>query len=371
MFGEMTMNESPFTVSVNPDWEEFIFTIQRQGTPKRVHHIELFLDGEVKTALCARYRLDEHLNPTDPYFYEKREIAIQRFLGYDYVVCSLEGLEMSFNQNIVDDTAELVRNLGREYMDEHKGPITSWDEFHAYRWPNPNRATSRSLDWYQKNLPDDMCIIGGLLGHFAENLSWLLGYETLCIALYEQGDLVQAISDRTLEIDQVVLSRLLEYDRVRLIWGSDDMGFRSGTLISPRHMRSYVLPGHKALAGMSHAAGRPYLLHSCGNLGAIMEDLINDVGIDAKHSFEDTIENICDDKKVYGERLALLGGIDMDFLCRSTEEMVRERVRNTLDVCQPGGGYCLGTGNSVANYLPIENYLAMIDEGRMFAYENG
>jgi uroporphyrinogen decarboxylase len=32
----------------------------------------------------------------------------------------------------------------------------------------------------------------------------------------------------------------------------------------------------------------------------------------------------------------------------------------------PGGGYCLGTGNSVANYIPLENYLAMVDEGRLY-----
>ena len=361
------MITSPFTSSVTPDWEEFVRTICRQGTPRRVHPIELFLDGEVKDTLCARYHLDENLDRADPFSHEKREIAIQRYLGYDYVVCSLEGLDMSYNKHTINDTAGLKRQAGRNFMDEHRGPITSWNEFQAYPWPDPSKATSRRLDWYQKNLPEDMCIIGGLIAHFAENLSWLVGYETLCIALYEQPDLVQAISDRTLEIDRVVLSRLLEYDRVRLIWGSDDMGFRSGTLLNPRHMRAFVLPGHKALAGMAHAAGRPYLLHSCGNLRPIMSDLIEDVRIDAKHSFEDTIEDICEDKKIYGDRLTLLGGIDMDFLCRSNLSEVRTRVRKTLDVCQPGGGYCLGTGNSVANYVPVENYLAMLDEGRRYS----
>ena len=34
-------------------------------------------------------------------------------------------------------------------------------------------------------------------------------------------------------------------------------------------------------------------------------------------------------------------------------------MRNTLEQCQPDGGYCLGTGNSVANYIPVDNYLAM------------
>jgi uroporphyrinogen decarboxylase len=62
----------------------------------------------------------------------------------------------------------------------------------------------------------------------------------------------------------------------------------------------------------------------------------------------------------------LLGGIDVDFLCRASEAEVRARVRRTLEACMPGGGYVLGTGNSVANYIPVDNYLAMLDEGRRF-----
>jgi uroporphyrinogen decarboxylase len=41
-------------------------------------------------------------------------------------------------------------------------------------------------------------------------------------------------------------------------------------------------------------------------------------------------------------------------------------VRDTLAECHPSGGYCMGTGNSVANYIPLDNYLAMLDEGRNF-----
>ena len=72
-------------------------------------------------------------------------------------------------------------------------------------------------------------------------------------------------------------------------------------------------------------------------------------------------------KRRWGGRLSLIGGIDMDLLCRSTEADVRRRVRETLDICLPGGGYCLGTGNTVANYVPLDNYLAMLDEGRRYA----
>jgi uroporphyrinogen decarboxylase len=56
----------------------------------------------------------------------------------------------------------------------------------------------------------------------------------------------------------------------------------------------------------------------------------------------------------------------MDFMCRANEDQVRQRVQDTLEACMPGGGYCLGTGNSVANYIPMDNYLAMLDQGRKF-----
>jgi uroporphyrinogen decarboxylase len=240
------------------------------------------------------------------------------------------------------------------------------EEYEAYPWPDVEKITTRALEWYERNLPDDMCVIGGLVGHFAENLSWLMGYETLCHALYEDRDLVAAVARRTLAIDREVVKRLCQFDRVKAIWGSDDMGYRSGTLISPDDMREFVLKGHRVLASFSHMHNRPYLLHSCGDLSEIMEDLIGDVRIDAKHSFEDTIEDVRDAKRKYGDRLALLGGMDVDFLCRADDDTVRRRVRSTLSTCMAGGGYCLGTGNSVANYIPIDNYLAMLDEGRKF-----
>ena len=54
----------------------------------------------------------------------------------------------------------------------------------------------------------------------------------------------------------------------------------------------------------------------------------------------------------------------MDFLCRADEKAIRKRVRETLEICAAKGGYCLGTGNTVANYIPLDNYLVMLDEGR-------
>jgi uroporphyrinogen decarboxylase len=365
------MASSPFIVPFTPDWQAFIHCLKREGTPRRVHNIELLMDWEVQEEICQRYGLIDNLDVHDPYFYHRRIIAMQRFLGYDYVVVpSYVGgnidEKMYHNTLVTEDTASLKRPNGRGFVDEHKGVITTWEEFENYPWPDPDEYTIPNLVWFEKNLPDDMCVIGGLVGSIYENLSFLMGYENLCYALYEQRDLVEALSQKIIHMYTVATQKILQYERVKVIWGSDDLGFRSGTLISPRDLRSLVLPGHRQLAKLAHDAGRLYIMHCCGNLDAIMPDLLDVVKIDGRHSFEDTILDVRDAKQSYGDRIAMLGGIDMDFLCRANKADVRQRVRETLTVCQPGGGYCLGTGNTVANYIPIENYLAMLDEGRKF-----
>lgn len=366
------MASTSFSVPVNLDWEGLVRCIRREGTPDRVYHIELFIDWEVQEEVCRRYGVLEGLDPADADFALRRQVAIQRFLGYDYVRCGLDGMDMPLKHVGTEDTAALAREGGRNYMEEHAGPITNWDEFESYPWADPEAASTHSLEWYSENLPQDMCIIGsGGFAHFAEYLMWLMAYETLCYSLYDQRDLVKAISDRLTGMFRVMLRRMLEFDRVKIVMGSDDMGFRTQTLISPDDMREFVLPGHKLMARMSHDAGRPYILHSCGNLRAIMEDLVEDVGIDARHSFEDVIEPVLEAYENYGDRIAILGGIDVDFLCRATEEQLRRRVRDTLEECMPGGGYCLGSGNSVTNYIPVDNYLAMLDEGRRFELDAG
>ncbi len=200
-----------FSTTISPDWEGLLRCIRREGTPRRVHFIELFLDPEVKDAICARFGLEEGLDRTDACFDLMREIAIQRFLGYDYVRCRLDDFDVPLRETAVEDTAGLRRPGGRLYMDEHRGPITTWAEFEAYPWPDPARASTRSLEWYEAHLPDDMCVIGtGGFAHFAEYLTWLMGYETLCYALHDRRDLVAAISERLLDTYRVVVERMLQ-----------------------------------------------------------------------------------------------------------------------------------------------------------------
>ena len=354
-------------LDIAPNWEGLLRCLRREGTPDRVYFIELLLDDEIKAAVAERFDLMTGVGRDDPFYNLQRDVRVQRFLGYDFVRCGLDDVGLKTDRLKATDTAELARTGGREYANEHRGPITTWQEFETYPWPDTCRYTTRNLEWLAQNLPEDMCIIGsGGFGKFTENLLALMGYETLCYSLFDQRDLVAAISRRLLDINQAILERMLEFDRVKAIWGADDMGFRSGTLLRPVDLREFAMPGHRAMVRTAHAAGRPYLLHSCGKLDSIMDDLVDDAHIDGLHSFEDTIRTVEETKAQYGDRIAVLGGMDVDFLCRSDQAAIRRRTRNMLEACHPGGGFCLGTGNSVANYVPLDNYLAMLDEGRRF-----
>ncbi|MFW6158311.1 MAG: uroporphyrinogen decarboxylase family protein [Planctomycetota bacterium] len=354
------------TKPFQPNWEGLVANIRMEGTPDRVYHFELFHDKEVEDAIIERFDLEDGLDPNDPDYGRRRHLTFLRFIGFDFVRVAMAGQSWPFHNEQTDDTAALSRGR-RNFRDEHRGPITNWEEFESYPWPDPNDPeATRDLEWWQEHVPDDMCLctVGG---QFCEYLTWLMGYETLCFALYDNRELVRAVADRIYDYYETLNRRYAEFDRVRLFYPSDDMGFKSGTMISPDDIREFVLPGHKMSARIAHEADCPCVLHSCGNLHEVIDDLIDDCGIDGKHSFEDTIEDVRDLRRNgYGRRIALLGGIDVDFVCRADEDAIRRRTRDTLDVCQPGGGYCLGTGNSVANYIPLDHYLAMVDEGRLY-----
>ena len=94
-----------------------------------------------------------------------------------------------------------------------------------------------------------------------------------------------------------------------------------------------------------------------------MEDLIDDVGIDGKHSYEDAIIPVQDFQARYGDQIAVLGGMDLNILAGTPDvDAVRRHTRFLIETCGSRGRYAVGSGNSIPSYVPLDNYLAMVDE---------
>ena len=352
-----------------PDIEQLVAVITGKRQPDRVHFAELFLDNETMQVISEKHLGRPWVTPDYadrasflPYFDNVIECWYR--LGYDYVWAGgWNELLFRGKYRMGNDTAERAKS-NRIWMEESEGIIASWEDFDTYPWPDVKNVSLAGYEYASQRLPEGMgmfvCFGQGTLENV---MNVLVGLEPLSYMLYEQPDLVEAIFNKVGETLYAMSERVIGLPKLAGFFQGDDMGYQSATLISPDHIRKYVLPWHKKIAALAHDNNLIYMLHSCGNLDEIMEDLINDVQIDAKHSFQDKILPVGDFKRTYGDRIGVLGGVDIDKLCRKPEQEIRILVRSILDQCMPGGRYALGTGNSVANYIPLENYLAILDEG--------
>ena len=138
-------------------------------------------------------------------------------------------------------------------------------------------------------------------------------------------------------------------------------------MFSPDMLREYVFPWNKKIVEAIHFENKPVILHSCGNLSEVMEDVIS-LGYDGKHSFEDIISPVETEWKKYHKRIAIISGIDMDFLAKSTPDLIRKRAMSLLELTAKEGSYALGSGNSIPPFIPYANFKAMTEAAINFHY---
>lgn len=237
--------------------------------------------------------------------------------------------------------------------------ITDRNSFEKYNWPNPEQGDFGLLDKTASELNDGMKFVISAPGGLLENVTSLVGYENLCFMLYEDEELSMAIFD-------AVGSRLLRFyeicssvPAVGALIVNDDWGFKTQTMIPPEMLRALVFPWHKKMVEAIHQNRKFAILHSCGNLEAVMDDVVGELKYDGKHSYEDTIIPVEDFWQQWHKKIGIMGGIDVDFLTRSTPETIGKRCRKLLEITGLKS-YALGSGNSIPNFVPNENYLALI-----------
>jgi uroporphyrinogen decarboxylase len=248
------------------------------------------------------------------------------------------------------------------------GPIQNRADFERYPWAElPGlfwQKTAPLFESLRKAMPPGMAGLGGVGNGVFEISEDLVGFQYLAYMQVDDpelyADLYRKIGDVMVEIWTVFLQRYAG-DLFAICRMGDDLGFKSNTLVSPATLRRFVLPQYRRVIGMIKAQNQPFLWHSCGKIFAIMEDVIA-LGIDAKHSNEDIIAPFDEWIRRYGERIGLLGGIDVDLLCqKSPAEIEAEVYEKGCRFRQTARGYALGSGNSIPEYVPVEGYLAMIE----------
>ncbi|MBI2939164.1 MAG: hypothetical protein HYY04_01895 [Chloroflexi bacterium] len=377
----MSTGPSSWTrVDPPPNFDYLRRVVRREAPPGRVPFAELFADQEIidavlgvgLTMLVAKSRRETGTTRTALDDSEVKLLcdSALRFcyeMGYDYVWGGGSSPFPRHNVQRIANTAPTTRE--RVWSLESVSEIGSWADFEAYPWPKPEDIDYRAAEYLGRNVPDGMQVIP-IVGGPWEAARLLIGFVPLAYAVYDQPGLVEAVMQRAGDILTNYVSNLASIDGIGAIHLGEDMAFNGGPMLSPGYLRQHLMPQQARVVEAVHARGKLLLFHACGREESLMEDLIDYVGIDSIHSFEDMITPVEEIYRRFHGRVAVLGGVDVGLMCTGTEEEVRARTRQILDTCGPGGGYCVGSGNSVTNYVPVRSYLAMLDEGRRWNAEH-
>lgn len=339
-----------FPAMFEPDFELFLKTLRREPTPRPVL-FEHYIDWSYIWSALGSRRVP---NDDPPWGWIHNAVNAYASMGYDTLHVPLWRAGVFSFPKAEHDRALSIGQFGG-------GVIASVEDVEKYPWPDPESGHGGPLlDGLSTVIPRGMKILLGAPEGIYDNLVGLMGFENLCLLAQEEPDLVEKVCHEIAWRSRRYLERLIHHPTVGGIIVTDDWGFKTSTFLSPDQLRRFIFPGHRAFARLAHEAGKVAVLHSCGQVGEVMDDIIDDLGYDGKHSYEDLITPVEEAYRLWGSRIAILGGLDVHFLMTSTPGEVYRRARALLDQTMPRGGYALGTGNSVADGVPNANFQALL-----------
>jgi uroporphyrinogen decarboxylase len=343
-------------IPVCPDFERLRRTVRREPTD-RVPLFELLVEFEIQSRFLGR-----------PVTYENLAAQVEFWTkaGYDYiplVAGMMRPGKVTEDSSISRTLRAALEKEGVDTSDdrswnlEYTPFILDRRRFDRFPWAQAAAVDISQFHAVQPLLPEGMKVVAVSGKIFT--LSWMLmGFENFAESLLADPELAADVVQRVAEIQLQALDQILALPHVAAVCAVDDMAYSQGPIISPSLLRKYILPWYRQVAARCHASGRLFFLHSDGDLTALMDDLI-DLGLDALHPIDPTAMDIVEVKRRWGNRLCLFGNVDLELLRSGSPEEVRAKARDLLRLLAPGGGYGIGSGNSVPAWARLENYNAM------------
>lgn len=327
-------------IFMSPDINQLIKTIRKEKA-KYIPIAELGIHPKIKERFLQK-----------PITNLQDEIEFWYKAGYDYV--KLQPL-FDIETGKVKDENQLDRN----WSAEKSGLITSFEDFEKFSFPDKNEINYSNFEKVKPLLPEGLGVIGQYGDIFT--LTWeLMGFETFSISLFENPVLVEEINNKIGDLVLSMFEYLIQSDVVNIIWYSDDIAYQTNLIVSPDTLDKYFFPWLKKIGMLAKKYNKPFIYHSDGILYKVMDKII-DCGVDALHPIEPKAMDIKEVKNKYGNKLSLIGNIDVELLARGNPEEIKKKVLYNIKNVGLNGGYCVGSGNSIPDYVKFENYLAMIE----------
>ena len=148
---------------------------------------------------------------------------------------------------------------------------------------------------------------------------------------------------------------------VDIVFLADDFAYNKGLFVEPTQFAQLWRPHFDRIFEPARNANKPILFHSDGRIDDAVEMLL-DMGVDCLNPMDPSGVDYRDYKRRYGDRVTLSGNIDITWpLVKGTLEDVERDVKEHMDVLKPGGRWIAGSSHSIVNYIPHENFAAMIN----------
>jgi len=336
-----------------PDFDRFRAAVTRERLPDRVPTAEVGVDTEVVEAFVGR----PVTVATCAAFWVEA--------GYDYALLQVRGQPLSDSHQVKIAEGQLALHGSEQTVSTFAtARIHDEQSFEAYPWIAPQDVYYKDVDLIREHLPDGMKLVVNC-GPIFQFFFRAMGIEALSIAMAEHPSLLRAIAEKAGRLTVQIVQSLVQREWVGGIWYGDDMAYTEGLLVSPAFLRTYVFPHIRQIGQLCEEYDRLFIFHSDGNLAEVLPDLI-DCGVQGVHPNEPTSVDMAEVKRQWGDRLSLLGGVDLDLLARGTPDEIVDATRTLIERVAPGGGVAIGSGNSIAKFVPLANYKAMLRAIRQY-----
>lgn len=310
-----------------------------------------------------------------------KEIALTAF-DWDYVLqTKLSGnckASSGIETKVLEDTPEYrisIDTLGRRAKLCKKSasiplpleyPVKTMEDWlkikHWYTF-SEERIDREALQ-QQKSLRDlGYLTILYVLGGFDEPRE-LMGEENLCIACYEEPELITDMLETMADTCVKVIERVSEIVPIDCISIHEDMAGKSGPLFGPKQIREFMKPYYQKIWSCARAHGASiFSQDSDGDMRPVIEEMI-DCGVTCIWPCEPAAGmDIIELRKKYGNRVTFKGGIDKHVL-RKDPEAIRAELEYKMAAPCLGGGTVFAIDHLIPNGVPISNYRYYVEYGR-------
>lgn len=258
------------------------------------------------------------------------------------------------------------RGLGYGQPVTHPLAQAGLKQVHDYNWPDPQWMDVSDIRDQALAFGREYAILGGDWSPFWHDAIDLLGMEELCLRMYSQPRLIDAIMKHLVDYYFEVSRRIFDAaaDAIDIFFIGNDFGSTTGPLLGPELFSRFVLPHLKRLIDLGHAYNLKVQLHCCGGFAELIPLLI-DAALDALHAIQPCCRgmDLPALKKDFGDRIVFNGAIDSQHvLIEGNPQTVTQKTRQVLDIMKPGGGFIAGASHdAILEETPLENVLAMFD----------